>query len=364
MAVSSRIKFKRIFEMRLSIPIVSLIGVMVATEVICDPEVLASKLCRWFSQTVGRLETGQTFRQNRYVIYIGIEHTDSMILSTMSDSSGKPVTRIPSPIVSKTPDSTLIGLLESIKHELVNWGDNSTKHVEYLLEAMNQLLRGNLQSAKSEINKSKKILDCDLTPNDKFQFNVLKVNNDEGTSEQPPGRRINLAIWSTDYLAAPGKAAAFRNWLGSQLRQFGNRGGDQSWYNKFLECIVEIAQALVNTLPGRYLPETESKFIGRYPLEDAGVIGNRMSQIEEKINPMDGRGKLVKEIAVIKSVLKQIQFILWMDLNAAQVESSNSISELWVKVTAPEINVYNEYMEDLYELRVASLAPDDNQRLD
>jgi hypothetical protein len=353
--------------MRLSIAIVFLNVAMVATEVICGPAVLAAKLRTWFEQTVGRLEKGQTLRQNRHVIHIAIEHTDSMLLRTMSESSERSVTRIPSPIVHDYPDSILIGLLEFIKNELQNWHDNSTKHVEYLLQAIKQVLLGDLQSARSEINKSKEILECNSTVNDLAQFDVLVVYNDAQTSEKSPGMRINLAIPSSEYLAGTGtKAAGIRQWLESKLLELGDRDEDpsSSWYSSFLECIAEIAQAFVNTLEDQYLPERQSKFIGRYPLEGAVMVGNRISQIEGKITPMEGMGNLPLGVKIMKSVLTQIKYILWKDLNRAADEIDASNIQCRYPAKGRDTNLYYNYMEDLYNLRLVSYAPDDDQPLD
>jgi hypothetical protein len=340
--------------MRLSIAIVYLIGAMVATEVIyANPAVLAAKLRTWLEKTVQRLEAGQTLKQNRHVIYNAIEHTD-VVLRTLSESSERPVTRIPSGIGIDFPDLMVIDLLESIRLELSKWHDDSTQHVEYLLAAIRHVLRGDPKSARDEINKSMEVLDCNLTPDDRSRFEVLDENNQAQTSEKSPGRRTNLDIPGL-YIAGTGtQAVAIRAWLKSKLELPQLVDGDEhsSLYNSFLECVAEIAQGLLNTLPDQYLPQGESKFIGRYPLEEADVIGGRISQIEPKIIPMQGRRNIpIIAFRVMKSVLAQIKYILLKDLDKAKSEIDNS-KYIWpYTITDTDKYLYYTYMEQLYGLQ-------------
>jgi hypothetical protein len=114
-----------------------------------------------------------------------------------------------------------------------------------------------------------------------------------------------------------------------------------------MECVPEIAYALVNSLPIGYFPDEKLKFIGRYPVEEPDVIRGRISQIEQVIT---SKGTMVGTAsAVLKDVLVAISHILRRDWGKAKTVIDESIQQSAVSVPATAVN-FHKYMQMTYHL--------------
>jgi hypothetical protein len=165
--------------MRLFIAIVFLIGAMFATEAICFMELEAAKLRTWFEQTLVRLERGQTLIHNRNFINVTFENANQLLrlLSYQKFVVGMPVDNILNnddlyAYLIKS-DKVLINKIEEVDNVDPHPNDRAIVHMKHILQAIKQVLRGDLTSARAEIAESVAIFKCSLTRNDEITFNTV-----------------------------------------------------------------------------------------------------------------------------------------------------------------------------------------------
>jgi hypothetical protein len=293
--------------MRLSIANVFLIGAMVASEAMCDTVTDVAIVRVWFDQTVKRLETGQTLTENREFVDLTIDRADELLeyISCQKFVNYRSAG-------NHNPDRVLIDRITAIQEEHLTSNADATVHVKHLLEAIKQVLHGNLVFARAAIDKSETDLSYNLTLDDELTMNT--VARTLGHKATTPGEQ-DIAVITVEHLIQKPtyyilgrvqQTAEILEWLKLRLSRLGN----QDWIERFLACVPEIAQALVNVLPEAYIPEGGSRFIGRYPLEEPGVIANRIPTIERRTTNLEEGSDMPLAVVLTKSVLQAISLIL------------------------------------------------------
>jgi hypothetical protein len=263
-------------------------------------------------------------------------------------------------------DSVLINQIEVIENQLLICDDSSKEHATYVFQAIKHVLRGNIQSARARINESERIKPCPLSPVDMQIFNTVILH--AGPISGVPVRYSTtreLPISSYYVGGTEQRTAAIPAWLGMKWPQL--LASDESWRNRFMAFVAEIAQALVNPLPEKYFPEPGSKFIGQYSLENPNAILHRIENIEYYIATEIKNEPLA---GTVRSVLKPIWYILANRFDEAKIlidklsqQSPDSVpdaDEPWIDESSQQSEgsepdareSFNTYMDRLYYLGV------------
>jgi hypothetical protein len=390
--------------MRLSIVIVFLIGAMVVTEVMCDVDQEVLKVLALLEKTIKRLESGQTVTQNHEFIYLAIDGTDELLKLV---SYPKLVNRkgISPNIPKRAVDGILVPCIEEIG-KVVRSDTKPTVHVKYVLEAIAYVLRGKLGSAKSTIELSKKHLPDSVScssassasssseelgsdleippyqvvrrpvgyigslpplpdtdsweghPHNRYPFYRQYPEGESSNNRNPFSRKsteggsgVNSSTRISDY--SVGQIGMIREWLLSMMVLRVTSNPNNEWILKMRTCVPEIAHALIYSLPDEYLPSEESKFIGRYPVEEKEVIGNRIETIVQHITEMtkDGGGLGIAEVLIVRDVLEAIRQILierWKDALVVIYKSTRTNGIYQDNSRQP----FNNYMTGTYGLTI------------
>jgi hypothetical protein len=361
--------------MRLSITIVFLIGTMVTTEVMCDdpPAVRAAKVCKWFEATVKRLEDGQTLKQNGEFLGLAIYQANTLLGHL---SSGSTINRITTASGNQMSDNVVINQIGQIRDQLRACDDSAKEQVSYVFKAIQDVLDGNLQKARNTINESKDRLPCVLTT--RFSILLSCYASEMDLHYSSDGEWVTLVEAHprpipTYYMGGENeKTRAIREWLRSKLAEltryslyqsnnqniYPNIYPDEGWKIRFMECLAEIAQALVNPLPAKYFPPEGSKIIGRYSLQGHNEIYHRIVEIQSNIAPKNNSESEIEPLAAaVKSVLTLIILIFEDKLFEAH-SSPSDVRDIDFD--------FNNYMDQLYELNIPSptrRGPVHNSRL-
>jgi hypothetical protein len=356
--------FKRIVEMGLSIAIVFLIGAMVVTEVMCDIQQNVIKVRALLETTVKRLKSGQTVSQNHAFIYLAIDSTDDLLISL---SYPKRVNReaIGEDIHPGHVDRIVIGRIEDIQNEVGTPSPNEKPkiHVNHALEAIKYVLGGKFGSASDEIKQSKKTLPGSLSSSSSaeelwshlvvpdYKVGSMPVRGSAPRLYNPQGlggssltgtRPTVLSQYIQDQIVS------IRDWLRLELKNLNVI--DQSWEFDMMVWGPEIAYALINSLPNKYLTHEELNFIGRYPVEESEVIHDRISNIVHRITPMNNDWRMERIIVVLIDVLNAIRHILNKNWVEARDLITTSIAESRYDVPAAAQASFTQFMTVTYRL--------------
>jgi hypothetical protein len=351
--------------MRLPITSVLLIGAMVVTAVTGDPEIKKGvvKLRLWFGKTVKRLESGQTVTQNQQFINLAIDYTDHLlaILSYQSAVYEKQV-------FSGTPylevDGKLIHRIEDIQNEVVPPDDRPKANMKHVLEAIKQVLRGNFQSARDAIEVSKSDLpDSTCSPSEQLELGSMNREVDipnyevvsrpdtgvplqlDHTEGEPSQSSFTLPTGFSQHTMT--QIGTIRNWIA--LRLTAVHDYYEYWVARMMRFVSEIAYAVINSLPNKYVPHEESRFIGRVPVEERGVVAGRIYPIETHINEMDQRR--IDPIALtVRDVLQAIREILGQDWRTAKTVMDRSRLDRPYLVSAEDAHNFDVYTHTTYGL--------------
>jgi hypothetical protein len=245
--------------------------------------------------------------------------------------------------------------------------------VNYALEAIAYVLRGNLGSAKATIKQSKKDLPdsvSSLSASASSSSSSEELGSDleiplyqvVSHNRYPFGRQysegessVNRSTRVTNYAKA--QISIIRKWLYSMLWSRIDRNNE--WILKVRTCVSEIAHALIYSLPDKYLPSEESKFIGRYPVEENEVIGNRIEPIVQHITEMDNDGDLVlaaPEVVVVGDILRAIRGILMRRWDGAKAVIRKSMGEYVMEGNHSRLP-FHRYIDGTYGLWIPLKLP-------
>jgi hypothetical protein len=320
--------------MRLSCVIVFFIGAMVAPEGMChlDTTAAAESVRNWFEKTVHRLERGQTLKQNQKFIALAINNANQLLRMHH-------VGRYANEKAIKYPgyDQTVINTISKIKDSVLKTSDSPTVQVKYVLDAIKHVLLGNHEAARAAIEGSKQALTSSVS----FSDEPGAPQNSEIPFIPPLDFTFDGTINPYFIDGRLGQTAAIRVWLGSRLSDLSGPEVSADYVFNLSESIVEIAQALVNSLGNQYLPNWESKFIGRYSLVGAGVVAGRIENIAQKITCMNEMGSISEAVVVMKSVLQAITDILNRDFRGAETVIALSKARNPCIVTASDMVFYS-----------------------
>jgi hypothetical protein len=350
--------------MRLSITIILLIGTMGITEVMGDIEKFKEvvKLRVWFEQTLKRLERGQTVTQNLPVINPAIDRTDHLLaLLSYQTAVNRNEVRLETHYLKF--EGKLIDRIEDIQNEVVPPDDRPKAYVKHVLQSIKQVLRGNFQSARGAIEASKRDLPdsiCTLSEQLELGSNLQVVIPDYEVVSRPdtgfPPRLDHTEGESSQssVTIAPGfseltknQIGTIRNWLEYWLRAVFDYNEDSVGCQSMMRCVSEIAYAVINALPHQFVPNEESRFIGRVPVEERGVVAGRIYRIETHITGLDQRH--IDPIAlIVRDVLQAIMEILRQDWTKATTVINKSRLERPYPVSEDDTHTFDIYIQATY----------------
>jgi hypothetical protein len=334
--------------MRLSIIIVLLIGAMGATEVLGDMEKLKEvvKFRLWFEETVKRLESGQTVLENEQFMDFAIDGADSLLglLSYQTAVEGEEVRQETHDLEI---DSKLIHRIQDVQNEVVP-AENA--HLKIVLEAIKQVLRGNFQLARGAIEESKRDLPdriCPLserliTDLEAQNFQVVSIDHTEGEPSQPSSTIPTVFSQRTRE-----QIGTIRNWIVFRLRSL--FAHDADWVGWMMRGVPEIAYAMINSLPNQYVPSEESRFIGRVPVEEWGVVEGRIYRIETHITEMD-QSNIDPIALIVIDVLQATRAILRKEWGQAINVMNISRWQRPCIESKDDINTFHTFMDITYRL--------------
>jgi hypothetical protein len=339
--------------MRLSIAIVFLIGAMVVTEVMCGIKAKQiSDVLTLLEKTVTRLESGQSVTDNRKFIYLAIDRTDRLLTGL---SFGNTLVKRKEEITPDTPERDFDGILvprikviqrivsSSIIRGSVPSDDRPvTIFVKFLLGAIADLLSGDLQSAADMIQQSKNpvlnILNSVPPPRSSSKEfgstlslpTYILVSKPVGSLNPLPVGHLDPRLVLGDTVGEssgpiPYGFSSFmsdilkiREWLHMMVNIQAGTNPTPEWISNMMWCVTDIAHAIINSVPVRYLPSQQSKFIGRYGVENPREIWNRIIAIFNHITGMRRLRSLPPVLLVVRGVLGGIVHILSKDWASAK----------------------------------------------
>jgi hypothetical protein len=345
--------------MRLSITMVLLIGAMVVTEVIGDPHMKKEvvKLRVWFEKTVKRLERGQTVTQHKDFIEFAIGHTDDLLrlLEYQTAINGEAIYLEAHYLEI---DGKLVNRIQAVQNERVPGGPEKAYAIN-VLEAIKQVLRGNLRLARTAIEESKTVLPDDICPRTERLRSKILITNYEVVSRRdigfPPQSDQTEVEPSQSSSTLPtgfseptrDQIATIRNWMVFRLNNVFPY--NKQWVGWMMRWVPEIAYAVINSLPSQYVPSEESRFIGRVPVEEWSVIAGRIYRIETHITEMDQR-RIDPIALIVKDVLRAMRGILRWDWSKAKTVMDNSRRQRPYRVSVDDTYKFYSYMDTTYRV--------------
>lgn len=334
--------------MRLSIAFLFLIGAMVANQVMCvdDTATRAAEVRNWFAKTLDRLQNGQTLKQNQEFVIVAIYKANQLLASlaldlVLSSPHGHDLGPI-NPIMS---DRNIIDRIEAVQNKLVVYSnDLPTLHVDKVLEAIKQVHHGDFKSARDAINQSEELLPYNIPPTEGVGYTGLYVDKgrDGFYAVQDPDIPIN------SFEGTKTETGTIRQWIKLTMTDL-YRGRVR--IEAFMECLSEIAQVFVNSLPDVYYPANKSKFIGRPVLENPAVIAERIVEIVTIINTCSEGIEIPVTVGIKKDVLMAIRLMFRGQFDEARKTIANSINNRPCSVTPDGVRSFGGWIDHTYGLR-------------
>jgi hypothetical protein len=116
-----------------------------------------------------------------------------------------------------------------------------------------------------------------------------------------------------------------------------------------MECVSEIAQTLVYSLPDNCLPQETSKFIGRPILEGDEVVATRIFAIMTKIHDLEETTTVSLDVVLKRLVPKTIRQILLKNFKHADRVLANSNEDRPESVAAAnDFKSFNNFIRAIY----------------